>query len=281
MVKTMVKSVSRLLFTALLVANLSLLSLGLKSQPKETYSSDASLFSYNSVKEEIYFSEREEEYIETSNGVPLYTQLSSLENSCGPTAGAIIIGFYDKYYEDLIPNFRSYFPATGNYLPNDRTYVPALMQDLYVKMKTNVADVGVNEVDCLSGLKQYVNDKNLSFSYSSVQSGSNLNETRYTNALRENKPALLFNNTTDVFQFSTNNGVDVFSSSTISGNHIYVAYGFYKVKYILTNGNERVDTYARVACGLSFYTDAFIRLSSTTVSVPNQWLNSAYSISIS
>ena len=281
MFKQLTNLASHLLFTVLLLSNVSCLSFDYKPEATKTFSSDVAVLSYNVDSEEIYFDRREEEYIETYKGVPLYTQQPSLPNSCGPTAGAIIVGFYDRYYEDLIPNFTSYYPATGLYKSADRTYIPVLQNDLYVEMKTNVADVGVNETDCLNGLKQYVNKKNRAIQYSSVKSGSSINESSYINALNANHPVILFNNSTDVYMFGYASDHDIFVKSTIDGNHIYVAYGLYRVKYYRNNGNVRTDTYLRVACGLSLLDDGFIRISSTEVSVSNQWLNSAYAVAIS
>ena len=55
--------------------------------------------------ETISYSTKETSTMETVNGVPSYRQISGLSNACGATSGAIVVGFYDKYYEDLIPGF--------------------------------------------------------------------------------------------------------------------------------------------------------------------------------
>lgn len=245
-----------------------------------TYSSDLQLLSLNVDSEYIYFTKRETEYYETEKGLPLYIQTSALSNSCGPTAGAIIVGFYDKFYEELIPDYVTYYPASGKYKSADSTYIPNLMSDLYVRMRTNVDDVGVNETDCINGLRNYVESKNRSLSYFKVNSGNKLNESSYLNSVQNNHPILIFNMPTKIYNFSTNSNYDVFSISEINGNHIYVGYGYYKIKYTLGNGDIRTDTYIKVACGLKGYETAYLRIASTHVSVKTDWLMNAYSMSI-
>lgn len=62
--------------------------------------------------ETISYSTKETSTMETVNGVPSYRQISGLSNACGATSGAIVVGFYDKYYEDLIPIItQSFFSA--------------------------------------------------------------------------------------------------------------------------------------------------------------------------
>ncbi len=46
--------------------------------------------------ETISYTRKEEYVAETIKGVPRYTQVADLPNSCGAIAGAIVVGFYDK-----------------------------------------------------------------------------------------------------------------------------------------------------------------------------------------
>lgn len=112
--------------------------------------------------EQIYYTDRQYTYYTTTNSVPLYEPSGALTNSCGATGGAIVVGFYDKYYENLIPNYTSYYTATGKYKnSSSNTYVSTLMSDLYTLMRTNVDDVGVSESDCRNGLKSMLKTKGI------------------------------------------------------------------------------------------------------------------------
>ena len=250
------------------------------SHGKLSYASSAQFLSANVDSEIINFSSREDEYYNVPNDVPLYYQMSTLANSCGPTAGAMIIGYYDKYYEELIPNYTSYFPATGNYKGTDGNHISTLTENLYVLMRTNIDDVGVGETDCLNGLKAYVNNKGRTLKYETVKDKSTISESAYLQAINQNRPIILFGGVTDIYLFSSSSDHDIFVKSTVSGNHIYVGFGYYRVRYYSNGTNFRTDTYLRVACGLVGYLDAFIRVSSTTSSITNDWFINGYSVSI-
>ena len=133
--------------------------------------------------ETISYSTKETSTVETVNGVPSYRQISGLSNACGATSGAIVVGFYDKYYEDLIPGFKTYL-SSGKYRGNDKTYIPKLINQLYTLMRTNIDDVGVSKDDCLNGLNSYVQDKKHKISFSSLSSTGKLNTTLYIKEIK-------------------------------------------------------------------------------------------------
>ena len=166
----MTKKISIKLFIAvLLLASLSLsicFSFAAMAETDEEvrYADLAVTYGAVNSSENVPFTKRETEYKEIKNAIPRYNQLSALPNSCGATAGAIVVGFYDKYYENLIPNYTSYV-SSGTYKGNDSTYIPQLMRELYTLMRTNIDDVGVSEQDCLNGLKAYVNAKSLNLKF--------------------------------------------------------------------------------------------------------------------
>lgn len=238
------------------------------------------LYSTYTTTETVQFSTRSDDLYETINGVPQYVAQSNLTNSCGATAGAIIVGFYDKYYDNLIPGYTSYYTANGRYRMADKVYIPALMEELYGLMKTSSA--GVTESNCLSGLRQYVQNHSQSISYSSVKSSSAIDETAYLNSINANKPVIIFTTGIELISgISTDTGYDTISKMDFTGNHVFVGYGYYRVKYSENGKVVRTDTYMNVACGLSTMKTGYIRLSSTATSVSQSGLVNAYSVSVS
>ena len=248
----------------------------------ETFSSDnIETYSTRVESETIYYTSRESEYKEITNGVPLYSLSGNLTNGCGAAAGAIVVGFYDKYYENLIPNYTAYFPATGKYKMNDLTYVPALMSELYSLMRINVDDVGVSETDCLNGLRSYVQSKNLNINYSSIKSSSQFNLSAFSSAINANRPVLLFSEENAVCVFTNTTDREVITKTIVSENHIYVGYGIHTVRYYNGNTNFRTDTYIRVATGWSATNNGFVLVSSTASTVSNSWFVNGYAVTIS
>ncbi|MDE6790429.1 MAG: hypothetical protein K2J61_01780 [Clostridia bacterium] len=273
------------LFTAiaailLVIANLfpvGIVRLFADSKDAQRFGATVNLYSTNTSTETIEYGTRTDDMYETTNGVPEYT--GQLSNSCGATAGATIIGFYDKYYEDLIPDYTSYYSANGEYRIQDKVYIPTLMEELYGLMK--ITSTGVSENNCLSGLRQYVQNHSHLISFGSVKSSSKINETTYLNAINANKPVIIFAKSVEIVQdivYGTN--YDTVIKMDISSNHVFVGYGYYRVKYYNNGKVFRTDTYLKVATGLTGIETSFIRVSSTEVSVSQSWLVNAYSVTI-
>lgn len=187
--------------------------------------------------------------ISTVNGTPEYYAVGDMQNGCGAVAGAIIVGFYDKYYGNLIPDWDSYY-STGTYRMQNGTYVKVLLFDLYERMQTNIVAEGVSETEFKNGLKSYVTDHGYNLQYTSLGTGNNFNYSAFKTAVTNNEPTVLFVRPSNLYFCQTINNEDVITTSSISGNHIMVAYGYYEVKYTLSNGT-RTDKYLRVATGLS------------------------------
>lgn len=221
----------------------------------------------------ISFSRKEETIIEFPYAVPNY-YTNTYENACGPVAGANIVGYYDKYYEDLIPDYTAYYPANGRYRRPDTTYVPGLIGDLYTLMRTNVVDVGVSESECLDGLQDYVEGKNHSITYTNIKSGS-FNVAAYKNAINNQQPVLLFCETTDLYLLGFTENQDNVTYMLSSGAHIVVGYGYYEIKYYnVSDVNFRTETYLKVATGWMTNSLGYLKANNTN------WMNSAYAVNI-
>lgn len=232
------------------------------------------LYATDTQTETINYTKREVTFIQTVNAVPQYEQMSDLPNSCGATAGAIIVGFYDKYFEELIPGYVTYLP-NGRYKSMDSTYIPNLMSSLYTLMRTNVDAEGVNEQDCVNGLKNYVNNCGRTISYTSISASKIINETALIDSIDGNTPVLLFCGKMDLYNISTTTTYDTVTCTELTGAHVAVGYGYYKVDYYNGNSIFRTDKYIRISTGLPILTDGYLKISSL------DWCNGAYSVKIS
>lgn len=199
--------------------------------------------------EKVSYTRKEvvDEY-ETPGGCPTYHN-TNFSNACGPVAGAEIVAFYDKYYPELIPNWVSYYEASGKYRPQTSAYVQPLLEELYNLMSANVNGDGVSESEFTTGLKSYFTSHGRTLSLSSIKSGSTFNYTSCKSAINSNKVIVLFITPGDVYTLAYGSGFDNVSNYTISGNHIMVAYGYMKINYYNSSGLFRTDTYLKVATG--------------------------------
>ncbi len=217
-----------------------------------------------------YVSKQVVDDISTANSTPKYFAVNGMQNGCGAVAGGIIIGFYDKYYANLIPGWDSYY-STGRYKGQDGTYVQGLLFDLYDKMQTNVVAPGVSESEFKNGLQSCVVDHGYNIQYTSLGAGNNFNYSTFKTAVNNNQLTVLFVEPSNIYSLEPFENEDILVSSTINGNHIMVAYGYYEVKYTLSNGT-RTDKYLYVATGLSGSSTALYKVGS--------YVNAAYKVTI-
>ena len=226
--------------------------------------------------EEIYCTDMTEDVVTTSYSAPLYYATGDLTNCCGAVAGACVVGFYDRYYTDLIPNWTPYYP-NNMYKRADGTYVPAVMQELYTLMRTNVDDVGVSQADCKSGLQTYFSNRNYTLSYTSIETNSVFNFVLYQQSIAANKPVILFCNNVTMCSigYSSTSNIGLVSSMPISGGHIVIGYGYTTVKYYNGDNIFRSDIYLKVSNGRSDLADGYIKIDTNT------WLVDGYSVTVS
>ncbi|MBQ8428032.1 MAG: hypothetical protein IJX18_02125 [Clostridia bacterium] len=237
---------------------------------------DETSVSPRAITETIYYARKEQTYTLFDYCVPYYqNNNTSLTNACGAVAGAIVVGYYDKYFEDLIPNYTAYY-TSGRYRGVDSTYVPALIQDLYTRMRTNVDDVGVSESDCINGLTSYVQSKGHSITYTSAKSGSGFNHTLCDNAIATGKPILLFCENVSLYGVGESDGYDYWSQSITSGAHIAVAFGYLTINYYDANDALiRTDHHIEIATGWPGNNKCgYLNANDSS------WLNSAYIVNI-
>ena len=55
--------------------------------------------------EDIYYAQKADSYQDISTLVPRYRDGEALPQLCAVLSGAVAIGYFDQYYENLIPNF--------------------------------------------------------------------------------------------------------------------------------------------------------------------------------
>lgn len=213
----------------------------------------------------------------TTYRMPLYTYAGTYENCCGPVAGAIVVGYYDRYYENLIPDYTTYNPNTNLYRGADTTYIPAVMNELYTLMRTNVDDVGVSQYDCRNGLQTYFSDRDYTLSYSSIESNSTFNSNLYLQAIQANKPVLMFCSNVTLCNLSFSNTLKkaVITKEVVSGGHIVVGYGYLTVNFYQDEEIIRTENYLMVSSGKDSMTNAYINISSTS------WLVDGYAVTVS
>lgn len=247
-------SVIAVLALAFALAGASSLTAGAAA---ERYYGDVTTATSSSVVTETvnYASKTEDSNVINSSFPNYYNTNSSITNTCANVGGANIIGFYDRYYNDLIPNCTvgilrgdvyTYLAMTVNL-----TQKQDVINALYTAMGTNTIENGTSQAQFHTGLTSYVNGRGKSVSYTSyVTSSGTLDWEGVTAAIDGGTPVALYMADYNIATRSIGSGSDVYSKEIMTGNHIAIAYGYNEVKYYNANGTlTRTIRYFNVSTG--------------------------------
>lgn len=192
-----------------------------------------------------------------------YNANTSLTNCCGCVAGTNLLGFYDRYYSDLIPNYtpgnlrpNGYYYYTMNY---NRQKKQDVIDSLYTLMGTNTTGTGTTKTQYETGLNAYVASKNLTITHSSVMTGSSLDMTKVISAISEGKPISIFLTGFNISTISDTGSSVTLTKNVFSDNHIAIVYGYETVEYYNSTGTLiQTKTYLNIASGKSNYTGVYV-----------------------
>lgn len=208
--------------------------------------------SFVTQSETINYATKETTKYKFQNNVPNYSKQGE-QTSCANIAGAIAIGYYDRYYEELIPNFVAYMQYGVLFMYKSGGFeVEALMGSLYKTMGTDVGGAGTTFEGFQNGMKTYVQGQG--YTYQTEDLGS-LNFEKYKAAVDSGKPVALFlDNFSLETQGSDNGSVATINSDYCNTPHVVIAYG-YRIDTYYNSSNQAIAerTYLYVASGLISY----------------------------
>ena len=231
---------------------------------------NAHIYSLYALETIVFDTKESDAYM---NSAPHYTALNGMANACGAVAGSEIVSYYDTYYPNMIPDWESFYASSGKYRIQDKVYIPALMNELYTLMRTNVDDGGVSESEFISGLTQYINSKGYGVSMQNVLSGTSLDYNACKSAFAANKVIALLTRATNLYSIGEGTTQDTISSSSLPSSHIMMAHGYKEIKYYKNGNLFRTDSYLIVSTGLQMLDVAYYK-------VNNHSLNNAYILNI-
>lgn len=189
-------------------------------------------FSYSTKTTESYF---------INSSVPAYYDTANRDYTCAPVAGANLIGFYDRYFPNLVPDI-----ATGYTRGTRYTYYPmlryetqlqSLINDLASRMGTGSSGTTLNEFE--TGMTSYVASKNLNITYIDV-TAAQTNALDLENAivqLKDGNPIAFFTSGINFTTFTDTGSSVTMTIRSANDNHVFVAYGYQKVIYYDASGN--------------------------------------------
>ncbi|MDE7163277.1 MAG: hypothetical protein K2O44_04280 [Clostridia bacterium] len=192
---------------------------------------------------------------------------------CAAVAGGNLIGYYDRYYEDLIPNHTAGI-SNGElflYYYADE-YVNNMISTLYSYMGGSAN--GISEDGFKSGMKKYCSDKGLSCDFTSLKSGGKLSYDSVKSCINGGNPLVLFLNTYTVCNIHEKSTYAEISYQISQGNHVMPGFGYRNVKYTHSDGSVSDYKYINVTTGWGDPTTAYFNIEYCTNIV------SAYKVNI-
>lgn len=186
----------------------------------------------------------------------------SLQNTCANVAGANIIGYYDRYFENLIPNIKpgvgttkyTYYAMTRNMAEKQ-----AVINDLYNRMQTNTVGPGNTQTQYKNGITSYVLSKGLTTTFNSVMSNGSFDLNKAKIQLQNGNPISLYMSSYGFTKVTDDGSLVTLDKSLYNDNHIVIAFGYEKVSYYNANGGLiRSEIYLRIATGLQGVTGVYV-----------------------
>lgn len=244
------------------------------SNDKEYYSDDFT-FSDDGIattETEIFsYTSKQTTIKQINNTFPAYyNNNNTLSNACANVAGANIFGYYDRYYENLIPDYTpgmirgsgyTYYSMTVNMDKKQN-----LINDLYVRMSTNNPIPGTSQLQYKNGITSYANSKSLNTTFTSVMSNNSLDMNKVTDAIDRNEPISLYLSGYNFSQLMDADGNVTITKYILTGNHIVIVYGYRIVNYYnVSNILIKSKTYLYVATGMLLYSGFYILNNNGTI----------------
>lgn len=230
--------------------------------------------SFTTSSETVYYTYRSYDGYVLASQYPKYIEVGGLTSACAPIAGGNLIGYYDRYCANLIPNFT---PGTevGNglylyWVQNDA--VDDAIRDLYDDMGTT--SIGTTYDQFISGMQTYCSRMGYTFSYSDCMSGGSLNYSYVKSEIDAGRPVALFVSQYTVSNISFHDGYEGYTNLHGTGNHVMAGFGYYDVTFTLTSGGTQHSRFVAVATGLGRQNSGYFNIDRDTT------INNACSINI-
>ncbi len=192
----------------------------------------------NNETEYINFHHKTVEEAKISYGMPNFFETEPRVNTCANIAGATVVGYYNRIYDELIPGFTAGRYIRGVYFYNSQTSViqTSVINPLYDSMKT--ATEGTTSANFRSGLQYYIEGKGRHISYTAQVINGNFDYAAYKASINSEIPVVVFTasyNLVALGDFTNTATQDVIYKALYSGNHVFVGYGYKTVSYYDSN----------------------------------------------
>ena len=184
-------------------------------------------------------------------GLPQYSPATG--TSCANAAGAILNGYYDRFYSNLIPNFQPYLMigTTLVYRAGSQE-----TEDMMAQLKTLMGtdETGTTYTGFNTGMTSYVQSKGYTYTTTNLISNNTFNFNAYKTAVSNGKPVALFLNGYAMCATVEGDGADTINNVVSVNTHVAIGYGYEETIYYDANNNVvSTQRHLMVSSGLAGY----------------------------
>ena len=192
---------------------------------------------------------------------------SFINGCCAHTAGAIILIYWDRFCENIIPNYEpmSIIGPFINYRIATEE-VDALGQDLIDLMLIGEPHAGVTFSEFQLGMKTLVERQGYTYTTTNLFSNGSFNFNNYKNAVENNIPVALFLTDYNMLNGITEgDGIDTIGNGYCPVSHVTACCGYKIDTYYDANDNViQTRKYIKVASGLISYGIGYLNINGVT-----------------
>ncbi len=212
----------------------------------------STISSFMTGYETVYHIDKNVNKFELTKRHPAYYPTGeNISNACTPAAGANIIGYWTRYYPELVPGFVPGSIQLGQYLYKEwAEEADKLVETLYFEMGTNTEAPGTTVAAFRSGMNSFVAKTGRQIDYVSCNAGGNFNYSFAKQKVEEGIPLILFIDGFRIDEFYDMTNQTSLSYMIAESAHAMAGFGYNVTTYTLSNGTRRVDSYIKVATGL-------------------------------
>lgn len=170
-------------------------------------------------------------------GLPRYYGEND-KSVCANVSGAIVIGYYDRFCENLIPDYKTYQKRLSIITyKNLNARILTLIDELKGFMQgNNPAGATFNEYK--KGLNNYCLNAGYTYRDESVFASNKLSMQKYKSAIDDKKPVAVFLNSFKLLGITESADKITISEGQGDFTHIVTCYGYYKCEYYDKNGKK-------------------------------------------
>lgn len=187
--------------------------------------------------------------------------------SCAHTAGAIILVYWDRFCENIIPNFEP-MSVIGPFVvyKTITTEIEDLGFELIELMQIGEPHEGTTFSEFQLGMETLVERQGYTYTTTNLFSGGSFNFNNYKNSVENNIPVALFLSDFNMLDgILEDDGIDTIGNGYCPVSHVTAACG-YKIDTYYDANDSVIQTrnYIKVASGLNSYGIGYLNINGVT-----------------